>query len=215
MANRKACRATCSALTEFEPSETSRARKRRHWKSCWARSAPVAKDLARGIDSRPVEADGEAKSISAESTFESDLTTVPAIERALLAHAERVAPRLTEEGLYCEGVVVKLKYADFSIETRQMRIEPARDIQSIYQAAKELLRRFALTGRRIRLVGVGVKDLHHGNPPGNLFSREEVAKKGALSNVTAAIKQRYGTAGITHAELLSLDDETVPDKERV
>ncbi len=174
----------------------------------------LAQDLARGIDERAVSPDGEAKSVSAESTFEEDLTTTDDMERALLAHAERVAPRLTDDDLYCESVVVKLKYADFTIETRQMRIEPARDIQSIYQAAKELLRRFSLAGRRVRLVGVGVKDLSHGTPPPNLFSRDAVAKKGALSDVTAEIKKRYGAAGITHAELLDLDGEAVPDKER-
>ncbi len=175
----------------------------------------LAQELARGVDDRAVEPDGEAKSVSAESTFEEDLTTTDAIERALLAHAERVAPRLTEDDIYCESVVVKLKYADFTIETRQMRIEPARDIQSIYQTAKELLRRFSLAGRRVRLVGVGVKDLSHGTPPPNLFSRDAVARKGALSDVTAEIKKRYGQSGITHAELLALEGETVPAKERV
>lgn len=176
---------------------------------------PLARDLAQGKDDRPVEPDGEAKSVSAESTFEEDLTAVEDIERALLAHAERVAPRLTEDDIYCESVVVKLKYADFTIETRQMRIEPARDIQTIYQAAKELLRRFSLKGRRVRLVGVGVKDLHHGTPPPNLFSQDLVKKKGALSDVTSQIKKRFGAAGITHAELLDLSDEAIPDKERV
>jgi DNA polymerase-4 len=175
---------------------------------------PVAKDLARGIDDRPVEPDGEAKSVSAESTYEEDLTTREAIERALLDHSFRVAQRLTESELASASVVVKLKYSDFTIQTRQMAIDPACDTQSLYQAAKDLLRRFPLEGRRVRLVGVGAKDLMNGPPPPNLFSREVVKKKGALEKVTLEINKRFGSAHLTRAELLDGEDVAVPDDER-
>jgi DNA polymerase-4 len=173
---------------------------------------PVAQDLARGIDDRPVETDGEAKSVSAESTYESDLLTREAIERALLDHASRVAQRLMESEISCHSVVVKIKYSDFSLQTRQMAIEPACDTQSIFQASKELLRRFPLHGRRVRLVGVGVKDLIDGPPPPNLFSRDAVKKKGALEKVTLDIAKRFGREHITHAELLDVDHDERSDR---
>src|SRR5205823_15012292 len=73
--------------------------------------------LARGDDDRPVVPDREAKSISAESTYDVDLEGEDAIARTLLAHAARVAERLTAEGLAARTVVVKLKYADFTLLT--------------------------------------------------------------------------------------------------
>src|SRR5439155_374803 len=60
--------------------------------------------LARGEDDRPVVPDRDAKSIGAESTYDQDLTDKQAIGRTLLAHAQRVAERLTAEGLAAGAV---------------------------------------------------------------------------------------------------------------
>jgi hypothetical protein len=98
-----------------------------------------------------------------------------------------------------------------------MAIDPANDAQSIYGAGKELLSRFSLQGKRVRLVGVGVKDLMNGAPPPTLFTQQTVVKKSALEKVQLAIAQRFGRDHITHADLMD-DEETqvvVPDKERV
>ena len=83
------------------------------------------RELARGIDVREVEPDRDAKSIGAECTYEEDLTTKEAIGRTLLAHAARVAERLTEAGLTAGAIVVKLKYADFTLLTRRKTLARA------------------------------------------------------------------------------------------
>src|SRR6202012_4957704 len=113
--------------------------------------------LARGEDDRDVDPSGLAKSIGAEQTYERDLTAREDIERTLLVHAERVAQRLVEEGLSAQVVVVKLKYADFSLRTRRTTLrDPVLDATSIYEAARALLAEFPLRSGGVRLTGVSV-----------------------------------------------------------
>src|SRR4029079_11849948 len=120
------------------------------------------RDLARGNDAREVEPDRDAKSIGAECTYEEDLRTKDAIARTLLSHAARVAERLTENALLAGTVVVKLKYADFSLLSRRSALpEPASDTRTLHDACVKLLDRFPLDGARIRLTGVAAQDLRN------------------------------------------------------
>src|SRR5690606_22876777 len=112
---------------------------------------PTAKALAQGIDPREVVPDRDPHSIGAEETFEHDLFDVESIERALLAQASRVALRLNETKQAARVVVVKIKYADFALKTRQLSLPaPVADTQSIYAAARDLLRRFTQLDRGVR-----------------------------------------------------------------
>jgi len=98
------------------------------------------RELARGNDVREVEPDRDAKSIGAECTYEEDLTSKAVIARTLLGHASRVAERLTEGALLAGIVVVKLKYADFSILSRRTTLpDAASDTRTIHDAAVKLL----------------------------------------------------------------------------
>src|SRR5271165_5731885 len=64
---------------------------------------------ARGQDTRLVNPAREAKSVSAETTFEHDLSTVAELERPLWRLCEKLAHRLKEQNLAAGGVVLKLK----------------------------------------------------------------------------------------------------------
>jgi DNA polymerase-4 len=81
-----------------------------------------AQALARGIDPRPVVPDRSAKSVGAEATFEVDISDRTRLERHLLDQAARVARRLCRQGLQGRIVVVKLKYADFTVKSRRMAL---------------------------------------------------------------------------------------------
>src|SRR5690606_14849889 len=99
--------------------------------------------LAVGIDPREVVPDRPAESIGAEETVEEDLLGRAPIERWLLELSGRVARRLLKGGLSCRAVTVKLKYADFTLRTRQTTLpEPVGDTDSIYACARGLLSRF-------------------------------------------------------------------------
>ncbi|RZO59668.1 MAG: DNA polymerase IV [Sandaracinaceae bacterium] len=113
----------------------------------WGREV---KRLAQGLDEREVEPDREAKSVGAEETYDEDLTSRAEIEKTLLRHASRIARRLLEGGISAGRVTVKIKYADFTLKTRQLRLsEPVDDAGSLYAAARSLLDRFPLAGRAV------------------------------------------------------------------
>jgi DNA polymerase-4 len=73
---------------------------------------------ARGEDARRVEPGRDTKSVSAETTFDADLTRTEDLERHLWRLAEKVAKRLKEGGFAAGGVVLKLKTDKFALRTR-------------------------------------------------------------------------------------------------
>jgi DNA polymerase-4 len=160
--------------------------------------------LARGDDERDVVPDAQAKSIGAEETYEEDLVGPDAIAPTLLAHAARVARRLMRAGLSARTVVVKIKYADFSLRTRRTTLpEPVQDTDAIHRAAVEMLARIPLQGRRVRLTGVSVSGIHDGPPPPALFRDENAEKRRRVEEVAKRIADRFGDEGaVTRATLL-------------
>ena len=118
-------------------------------------------ELARGVDKRPVEPDRPYKSISAETTFDTDLAEIEALIAELPPLAEHTAGRLAKAGLVASGVQIKLKYSDHQVITRRMtvpeRITEAEDIRSL---AERLLRTRVELARPVRLLGVATFDLH-------------------------------------------------------
>jgi DNA polymerase-4 len=122
---------------------------------------------ARGIDERPVVTEYERKSLSQETTFVRDLRDAEPLRRQLWQLSQAVGQQLKEEGLAARTVAIKLRYADFTTLTRQMRLAvPTDDERVIYRAAAVLLRRAWQRGRPVRLLGVAGRDLSP--PPGQL-----------------------------------------------
>jgi DNA polymerase-4 len=122
---------------------------------------------ARGIDERPVVTEYERKSLSQETTFVRDLRDAEPLRRQLWQLSQGVGQQLKEEGLAARTVAIKLRYADFTTLTRQMRLAvPTDDERVIYRAAAVLLRRAWQRGRPVRLLGVAGRDLSP--PPGQL-----------------------------------------------
>ena len=83
---------------------------------------PALAARARGEDSRRVNPERDTKSISAETTFDTDLVTVAALEASLWRLCEKLARRLAEQGLAAAGIVLKLKTAGFALRTRAARL---------------------------------------------------------------------------------------------
>ena len=115
--------------------------------------------FARGNDTRKVEPNSQTKSISAETTFESDISDATALLERIVPLCHTVARRLENKDLAGQGVTVKLKQSDFRLLTRSRRLaNPTQQAEAIYRAAKWLIEREA-DGRTFRLIGVGVDDL--------------------------------------------------------
>ena len=115
--------------------------------------------FARGNDTRKVEPNSQTKSISAETTFESDISDATALLERIVPLCHTVARRLENKDLAGQGVTVKLKQSNFRLLTRSHRLaNPTQQAETIYRAAKWLIEREA-DGRTFRLIGVGVDDL--------------------------------------------------------
>ncbi len=159
-------------------------------------------ELARGIDGREVIADAASKSIGAERTYEEDLRGRESIAAEVLLHAERVSRRLLEQDLAATHVVVKLKYADFSLLTRRRTLrEPVSDTGSIYASCIESLGQMPLEGKRVRLVGVSVSGLAPWVRSRSLFPDHAREKRERLEQALLAAGKKTG-ARITRATLL-------------
>nr|WP_149537430.1 DNA polymerase IV [Siccirubricoccus phaeus] len=114
---------------------------------------------ARGEDSRPVDPSREVKSISAETTFETDLATLATLEAPLWRLCEKLGRRLRDKSLAAAGVVLKLKTADFRQRTRNMRLPvPSLVPETLFAAARSLLAK-EVDGTAFRLIGIGAQPL--------------------------------------------------------
>ncbi len=120
---------------------------------------PALHRLARGIDDRPVSERAEAKQISAESTFETDLTTVERLREAVGPIVEHAHRRLSRDGRGARTVTVKLRKSDMSTLTRSATLPYATgDAGTLAATARRLLLDPRDIGP-IRLVGVGFSGL--------------------------------------------------------
>ena len=120
---------------------------------------PALARRARGEDSRAVAPGEGTKSISAETTFDTDLRDPAALEKHLWRMAEKLARRLREKGYAAGGVVLKLKTARFTSRTRAVRLPgPTLLPDALFQAGRDLLRR-ELDGTAFRLIGLGAAPL--------------------------------------------------------
>ena len=96
--------------------------------------------LARGLDSRKVDPEGEARGLSAETTFNEDIADVHDLDRILWAMCERVSARAKAAEMGGATVTLKLRTADFQIVTRRTTLGgPTQLAEAIYQAAHRLL----------------------------------------------------------------------------
>lgn len=116
---------------------------------------------ARGQDDRPVHERQERKSVSAEDTFFNDLAT----EEALVAEIDRIAAslwgRIEKSRAYGRTVVLKIKFADFRIITRSKSFAaPVRSAELLAETGRALLRGQLPLRIGVRLLGLGVHNLH-------------------------------------------------------
>lgn len=120
---------------------------------------PALHRLACGIDDRPVAERAEAKQISAESTFATDLTTLEQLRAEVGPIGEHAYRRLLRDGRGARTVTVKLKKADMSVLTRSATLPYATtDAAVLTSAAARLLLDPQDVGP-IRLLGVGFSGL--------------------------------------------------------
>lgn len=115
--------------------------------------------LSKGDDTRTVKPVRDTKSVSAETTFNDDITAYDDLERILWRLSDKVAGRCKASDLAGHTVALKLKTADFKTRTRNLTLsDPTQLADVIYRAGKKLLKK-EVDGTAYRLIGVGVSSL--------------------------------------------------------
>ena len=161
--------------------------------------------LARGIDDRRVVPDRGAKTISSETTFETDIRDFATLERTLWRLSEKVSARLKSSELSGLTVTLKLKTADFKIRTRARSLQsPTQLAHRIFAAARGLLEHEA-DGTRYRLLGVGLSALATMDEadPADLVDGRAAQAEHAIDDVRA----RFGDGAVVRGLAFEGPDE--------
>lgn len=170
----------------------------------FGRFTQKTRDRASGIDNRPVVPSREEKSISAEETYDQDLSRPADMNRELLRLADRTAARLRKSLLGAGTVQLKIRRADFSTYTRQRSIKPAANgTDQIYAVAKELLDSWLASnpGAKIRLLGVGGSNLAPAEQP-DLFETDARQSTSAIDETVDEIREKFGSLSVSRAKTL-------------
>ena len=159
--------------------------------------------LARGIDARKVEPDHETKSISAETTFNSDISDFRPLEQQLWELTERVSDRLKAKALAGSTVTLKLKTADFKLRTRARALgSPTQLAALIFAAGRDLLKN-EVGATRFRLIGIGVSNLEDavGDELADLLDRRTAQAEHAVDR----LRSKFGRDAVVKG--LAIEDE--------
>ena len=145
---------------------------------------PALAARARGEDTRPVNPERETKSISAETTFATDLRDSAALEAELWRLCEKLGRRLAAAHQAAGGLVLKLKTDQFQSRTRSQRLpNPTQLPETMFEHARALLAR-ETGGTAFRLIGIGAAPL----------ADAALADKGDLADSTAPRRRARQTA---------------------
>ena len=117
------------------------------------------RDLARGIDPRPVVTDRELKSVSVEDTFPVDLADRVRLVGELDALARRLAARLHAKERAGRTITLKVRRRDFTTITRSDTLPAPTDEEAVIRDTARRLLASVEVADGVRLLGIGVSSL--------------------------------------------------------
>ena len=158
-------------------------------------------DLAWGIDPRNVQTRVDEKSVGHELTFETDVTDPAVVRRELLRLAGMVAARLRSSELSARTVVLKLRYADFTLVSRSRTLQEPTDLgRRLYEEVSDI---YTALGSipPLRLVGVRAEQLvDAGSAQLGLWDTDETWRD--AEDVMDSVSAKFGRGSVTPAALI-------------
>ncbi|MEJ2704173.1 MAG: DNA polymerase IV [Sedimentisphaerales bacterium] len=151
--------------------------------------------LAQGVDDRPVESDREAKSISSEQTFATDIADRNVLLDVLLHQVEDVGQRLRLNDLEARTITLKLRYGDFRTVTRSNTFDqPTSVTETLWEQARKVFSQWhRKSAGALRLLGFGVSGLQRaGTGQRQLFEEPEQERQKRLDRAFDAIRGKFG-----------------------
>jgi DNA polymerase IV len=136
-------------------------------------------ELARGIDDSPVETQEEdAKSYSKQETFSTDVADFAEIEKVAKRMLDELMPKVRADAAKVRTVTIKVRYADFTQESRGCSLEAATDLEGLFYPLVEPLLRAAWQRRRpLRLVSVKLSGVDAGPAQLEMFADSDERRR--------------------------------------
>jgi DNA polymerase-4 len=162
---------------------------------------------ARGGDSYEFVLDAEPKSISQNHTFAEDTSDVPAMESMLSHLSQKACKRLREAGLSARTLTITIRYTGFDTYTRSKTlIDPLQFDSDAFAVFVALFREHRDVKRKVRLIGVALSGLTHGNAQLDLLDPGRRAKLDKLTRAADALRDRFGFGKIQFGGSLRKDE---------
>jgi DNA polymerase-4 len=142
------------------------------------------------------------KTISAETTFNTDIASFDELSTHLLALSERLAERLKSKAIAGDTVTLKLKSAGFKLRTRARQLSlPTQLANVLYEAGEQLLAR-EIDGTAFRLIGIGLSGLREagGEDPTDLLD-PAIARRAAAERAIDRVRTRFGRDAVIRGKL--------------
>lgn len=149
-------------------------------------------ELANGQDDTPVVQTYEAKSVSEETTFETDEADRQVLHVVLARLTQDVGFRLRNHGLKARTIGIKVRYSDFSTLTRAKSLPyHVNSDAEIYGCVKELFDKLTLP-RPIRLLGVSASNLSTQDLSQPLLLSQDDKSWDEVFKVADSLRKKYG-----------------------
>jgi len=164
-------------------------------RSIFTDQTPHILRLAQGVDNREVESNREAKSISSEQTFATDIADKNILLDVLLHQVEDVAQRLRLNDLEARTITLKLRYGDFQTMTRSSTFARSTNITRVLweEAQKVFLKWHRESAGALRLLGFGASGLQKvGTGQRQLFEDPRHEKQRRLDAAFDRIRDKFG-----------------------
>jgi DNA polymerase-4 len=178
--------------------------------------------LARGEDYRRVNPASDRKSVSAETTFNTDIADIEQLKDKLWGVCLKTADRSKAKNLAGRTVTLKLKTGQFKSITRRRTLQqPIQLADAIFSALEPLLEAEVDGFKTYRLIGAGISGLSE--PVGDVADMLDTksAKRGLAERASDIARAKFGTDAVTTGRGLRLRQakekniaESLPSKPR-
>jgi DNA polymerase-4 len=158
----------------------------------------------------------KSRSVSNETTFETDQKGAEAVRRTILELAEQVMYRLMREGLKSNTAVLKLRFADFTTTHAQRTVRHwLTSSDELYRLCLELLGQRWNGSTPVRLVGVGTDNVVGGQEAvqQELFE-DQSSRKRRVEEAVTRIREKMDGVKLTKASLLGQNRRRRPPRDR-
>ena len=131
--------------------------------------------IVRGVHTSEVKPNRTRKSLAAERTFSENLSSEIFMLEKLEHIAQEVSKRLTKSNVAGKTVTLKIKYSDFTLQTRSKTLPYyVSDKSIIIETAKDLLYREKLSNS-VRLLGISLSNLNTKKKSKKVKPKKEVS----------------------------------------